>query len=260
ISALAALLLLALFYLRNRKALQLAHAMLTPDTIKEIERLHSEPLHAHLTRVGLAGFLCAVLLLVFHAPLSELTGLHITSAIAALVPAAISLFALRKFRVKDIILKVDSESILFFAGLFVIIGGLEKVNIFESLAESLAAASRTNPTGLVMLLHWAPGLASGVVDNVPLALAMSYVLGDLANQPGMPPLSLMVWSLALGVDIGGNLTPIGASANVVAYSYLERNHGKVGWKRWALTAVPPTLLAMMLATAFILFKDISGWY
>jgi Na+/H+ antiporter NhaD/arsenite permease-like protein len=70
----------------------------------------------------------------------------------------------------------------------------------------------------------------------------------------------MVWSLALGVDIGGNLTPIGASANVVAYSLVEREHGHVGWKRWLLIAVPPTLLAMAIASAMVMFKSHFGWY
>jgi Na+/H+ antiporter NhaD/arsenite permease-like protein len=111
-----------------------------------------------------------------------------------------------------------------------------------------------------MALHWLPGLASGIVDNVPLALAMSYVLKDLAAMPGMPALALMVWSLALGIDIGGNLTPIGASANVVAYSFMERNHGSIGWKRWLIVAVPPTILAMIFASALIMLKGRFGWY
>jgi Na+/H+ antiporter NhaD/arsenite permease-like protein len=101
---------------------------------------------------------------------------------------------------------------------------------------------------------------SGLVDNVPLALAMSYVLRDLARIPGAPALALMVWSLALGVDLGGNLTPIGASANVVAYAYMERNHGRIGWRRWLLIAVPPTLMAMMLASGLLMLKGQIGWY
>src|SRR5687767_14311944 len=117
------------------------------------------------------------------------------------------------------------------------IGGLEKVHLFEDLANAMAAAI-SSPDALVLALHWGPGLASGIVDNVPLALAMTFVLKDLAAMPGMPALSLMVWSLALGVDIGGNLTPIGASANVVAYAYMEHNHGSIGWKRWLIIAVP----------------------
>ncbi len=101
---------------------------------------------------------------------------------------------------------------------------------------------------------------SGVVDNVPLALAMSYVLKDLALAPGMPALALMVWALALGVNMGGNLTPIGASANVVAYSFMEKNHGKVGWKRWIMLTAAPTLAVMLVATGLVMLKGHFGWY
>jgi Na+/H+ antiporter NhaD/arsenite permease-like protein len=223
ISVIAALTLLGVFYLVNRKALKVAHVALTQEMVEEIEQLHQEPLHVHLTRVGLTGFLMAVFLLIFHIPLSALSGLPITAAVAALIPAGIALIALRDNQRKKAILKVDGESILFFAGLFMLIGGLEKVQLFEKLAGVMATAASSSPTALVIALHWGPGLLSGVVDNVPLALAMSYVLKDLAAMPGMPALALMVWSLALGVDIGGNLTPIGASANVVAYAYMEHN-------------------------------------
>ncbi len=260
VSIVAALLLLMVFYLRNRTALKDAHTALTEDTIIEIEALHHEPVHAYLSRVGIAGFIIAVALLIFHVPLSELTGLPINGAVAALIPAALAIIALRGDQRKKVILRVDGESILFFAGLFVLIGGLEKVHIFESLAEALAQATSTNPIGLVMALHWGPGLASGIVDNVPLALAMGYVIKDIAAIPGMPALALMAWSLALGVDIGGNFTPIGASANVVAYAYMERNHGSIGWKRWLILAGPPTVLVMILASLLVVFKGQIGWY
>ncbi|HSA99959.1 MAG TPA: SLC13 family permease [Anaerolineales bacterium] len=260
VSAIAALLLLSIFYLANRKALRDAHNALNEATIAEVEALHQEPLHVHLTRVGLSGFLAAVGLLVFHRPLTELSGLPINAAVAALVPAVTALLLLKDDQRKKTVLRVDGESILFFAGLFVIIGGLEKSHVFERLAEGLATGMAANPTGLVMALHWGPGLASGIVDNVPLALAMSYVIKDLAHIPGMPALGLMLWSLALGVDIGGNLTPIGASANVVAYSFMERNHGSIGWLRWIRVAVPPTILAMLLASMLVMFKGQIGWY
>jgi Na+/H+ antiporter NhaD/arsenite permease-like protein len=227
--------------------------------IDAIDELHSEPLHAHLTRVGLTGFSMAVAMLIFHLPLSKLTGLPINAAVAALIPAGIALIALRDDQRKKILVKVDGESILFFAGLFMMIGGLEKVHLFETLAEDLAAAA-SDPNALIAALHWGPGLASGILDNVPLALAMTYVLKDLAAIPGTPALGMMVWSLALGVDMGGNLTPIGASANVVAYSYMEHNHGSIGWKRWLLIAVPPTILAMILVTILLIYKNHIGWF
>jgi Na+/H+ antiporter NhaD/arsenite permease-like protein len=260
ISAIAALTLLGVFYLTNRKSLMNAHSLLTQEVVNEIEALHDEPLRAHETRIGLVGFLAAVVLLMLHIPLSDLTGVHINAAMAALIPAGFALLVMKNVERKKAVLKVDGESILFFAGLFVLIGGLEKIDLFKSLAEGLAGASTSNHNGLVMALHWLPGLASGIVDNVPLALAMSYVLKDLAAIPGMPALALMVWSLALGIDIGGNLTPIGASANVVAYSFMERNHGTIGWKRWLIVAVPPTILAMIFASTLIMLKGRFGWY
>jgi Na+/H+ antiporter NhaD/arsenite permease-like protein len=260
VSMIAALILLMVFYVVNRKALKDAHSLLTEETIVEIEALHNEPVHAQLTRIGIIGFIAAVTLLVLHIPLSDLTGLSINGAVAALIPAALAIIALPGNRRKEVILHVDGESILFFAGLFVLIGGLEKVHIFEKLAEGLAQSASTNPTGLVMALHWGPGLVSGIVDNVPLALAMGYVIKDIAAIPGMPALALMVWSLALGVDIGGNFTPIGASANVVAYAFMERNHGTIGWKRWLIVAGPPTVLIMILASMLVVLKGHFGWY
>jgi Na+/H+ antiporter NhaD/arsenite permease-like protein len=260
ISMVAALLLLGMFYFINRKSLKEAHAALDESTIAEIESLHDEELHAHLTRVGLTGFLMAVFLLIFHLPLSTLSGLPINAAVAALIPAGIALIALRDDQKKKALIKVDGESILFFSGLFVLIGGLEKVQLFESLAVVLSQVAKSSPTQLVLALHWGPGLLSGILDNVPLALAMSYVLKDLAAIPGMPALSLMVWSLALGVDIGGNLTPIGASANVVAYAYTEHHHGPIGWKRWLSLAVPTTLVVMVVVSLLIFLKGYIGWY
>lgn len=260
ISIMAALLLLGVFYYSNRKSLKDAHNAMTDDVVSEIEALHNEPIHLHLTRIGLAGFICAVILLIVHVPLANMTGLPISGAVAALIPAGIALFAIKDHERKTVILKIDGESILFFAGLFVLIGGLEKVHIFDQLAKSLAGSASTNPIGLVMALQWAPGIASGIVDNVPLALAMGYVIKDIASIPGMPALALMVWSLALGVDIGGNFTPIGASANVVAYAYMERNHGTIGWKRWFLLAAPPTALVMILASLLVIFKGQIGWF
>ena len=106
---------------------------------------------------------------------------------------------------------------------------------------AIARVGIGNTPLLLMLLHWGSGFASGVVDNIPMALAMAYVLKNLAATVGAPALAIMTWALALGIDIGGNMTPVGASANVVAYTYMERTLGKVGWGRWIKLAVPVLL-------------------
>jgi Na+/H+ antiporter NhaD/arsenite permease-like protein len=260
ISAVAALVLLGIFYLINRRRLHAAHAALTPATIREIERLHNDPVHVHMTRVGLIAFATAVTLLVLHIPISHALHIHFSAAPCAMIPALIALVFLSGPDRRSVFHRVDKSSLVFFMGLFVLIGGLEKVQVFDRMAEMLAGVAATNPTGLVVALHWGPGVMSGVVDNVPLALAMSYVLKDLSQAPGMPALALMVWALALGVNLGGNLTPIGASANVVAYSMVEKNHGKIGWKRWFTMALVPTLIVMIFATVMVMFKGHIGWY
>jgi Na+/H+ antiporter NhaD/arsenite permease-like protein len=254
-----ALLLTAYFYLVNRKAFAQARKSLDAETIRDIEALHAEPLHARMTRLGLAGFGAAVFLLILHKYVSPWTGLPINEALAAVLPALFVLAGLPGFETKRVIRRIDYQSLLFFGGLFVIIGGLEKTGVFDLFSERLAALAG-DPHAFVLTLHWVPGVLSGVVDNVPLALAMTYVLKDLAQAAGMPALSLMVWALALGVDIGGNLTPIGASANVVAYAALDRESAKPGWGRWIVLAGPVTLLVMLVASGLVLAKSFAGWF
>ncbi|MBN2085994.1 MAG: hypothetical protein JW748_12315 [Anaerolineales bacterium] len=259
IAVLCAVVLSGWFYLANRRALAEAHLALDEKTIREIEALHAEPVHARMTRLGLICFGAAVFLLILHKYVSPWTGLPIDAAVAALVPAMFALAGLPSVEVKRVLRRVDYQSILFFAGLFVLIGGLEKTGMFERASDAIARAV-VEPNKMVLLLQWVPGLLSGIVDNVPLALAMSYVLKDLAAVAGMPALSLMVWALALGVDIGGNLTPIGASANVVAYASLQREGEHAGWERWIAIAAPATLGVMALASVFLLIKAGTGWY
>jgi Na+/H+ antiporter NhaD/arsenite permease-like protein len=247
------------FFLANRRALAAAHSALDEKTIREIEALHAEPVHARMTRLGLICFGAAVFLLVLHKYVSPWTGLPIDAATAALLPAIFALAGLPAVEMKHVLRRVDYQSILFFSGLFVLIGGLEKTGVFEIASKTLSGAV-TDPNLMILSLHWAPGLLSGIVDNVPLALAMSYVLKDLAAVAGMPALSMMVWALALGVDIGGNLTPIGASANVVAYASLQHEGERVGWGRWIRLAGPATLIIMTLASGMLLFKSCTGRY
>jgi Na+/H+ antiporter NhaD/arsenite permease-like protein len=89
-----------------------------------------------------------------------------------------------------------------------------------------------------------------------MALTMSYVVMNMisGNSELLPMKDNMVWALALGLDIGGNMTPIGASANVVAYRVLEKTGIKVGWLKWMKHAIPVTVLALAISTLGIYLK------
>ncbi|MGE5653027.1 MAG: SLC13 family permease, partial [Bacillota bacterium] len=173
-----------------------------------------------LAKLGIGALVTAVLLLITHNYVKRYLGVDISVAGAALLPALILLMLDGK-RTDFVLQKIDWESLLFFGGLFVIIGGLEKTGAIRSLTEMLVGSVRDNPRLLLSGMLWGSGFISAIIDNVPFALTMAYVLQEMTTMVGVPALSIMVWSLAVGVDAGGSMTPIGASANVVAYSAME---------------------------------------
>ncbi len=267
ISILAAVVSTALFYLKSRKALAAAQGALDAEAAREIEELHRSRLQHRVMQVGLVFFGIAVVLLVLHHWLEGWFGVKVTAPEAALIPAVCALAVMfiidrrnNHVALRGTIKHIDFESLVFFAGLFVLVGGLEKTQLMDGVAKMLGSLASSNHTAFLMALHWGAGGISAVVDNVPLALGMTYVLKDLAQSPAAPALAIMVWSLALGLNMGGSMTPVGASANVVSYAYLEKHHGKVGWWTWIKAAVPPTVAAMAVASSLVLLKGLIGWY
>lgn len=213
----------------------------------------------HLARLGTGALIIAVLLLITHGLAHRYLGVDISVAGAALLPALVLLMLGGK-HMNFVLQKIDWESLLFFGGLFVIIGGLEKTGAIHRLTQLMVSKVQGNPTMLLSGMIWGSGFISAIIDNVPFALTMAYVLRDMATMVGVPALSIMVWALAIGVDAGGSMTPIGASANVVAYSAMEKAKLKVGWGRWLSMAVPATMIALTAANGIILLMHKIGWY
>lgn len=212
-----------------------------------------------LLSLGLIGFGCAIVLLTTHTFLEHSFGLKISVAEAALIPATIVVL-LGGEKTHEIIHKIDLDVLLFFIALFIIVGGLEKTHVIKFLADGMVSLSGGNPYILFAFLIFGAGYTSGVVDNVPLALTMGVILKDISQASNMLALPIMVWALALGVDIGGNITPIGASANVVAYSSMEKFGTKVGWGKWISYTFIATTLVLTISYGLIILKLKLGWY
>ena len=212
-----------------------------------------------MLRLGLGALFVAVALLITHGYIQRVYHIPITVALAALIPAFV-LLLIGGGDTENVIKKVDYDVLLFFIGLFIIVGGLEKTGVIAIFASGLVSIAAGNNAALMSLLLWGSGFASGVIDNVPFALTMSYVIRDMSLVPSILATSLMVWAVSLGTDIGGNLTPIGASANVVAYSSLEKHGTRMGWVRWIKIAAPPTLLALLLCNLLLYLKYLVGFY
>src|SRR4030066_2309076 len=89
---------------------------------------------------------------------------------------------------------------------------------------------------------------------------LAYVLQGIIKFVGVPALSIMVWATSLGLDIGGNFTPIGASANVVAYTTMEKRGQSIGWKKWLKLAIPATMISLIITNIGIYIKYITGFF
>jgi len=244
------------FYFQFRKSLA------ARDHISRAEMERLDPRQAIkdtvMMKQGLIALGVAIVFLIIH-PFVEKWGIPLTVPMAALLPAfGLLLFGGR--RLEMVLHKVEYEVLLFFMGLFVVVGGLEKTGVIRLLAENLAHLFGDSANGLVSTLLWGSAISSAVVDNVPFALTMAYVIKDLAAASGTVALSLMVWAVALGTDIGGNGTPIGASANVVAYHSLEKRGIRMGWWRWLRIALPSTLMAVALANILLIVKQAIHFY
>ena len=199
-------------------------------------------------KLAIALFLLIIVLLVTHA----YTGLSV--AIIGVISAVLSLIIAGKGAIK-IIRNIDWRTMLFFAGLFICVGGLEVTGVLERVSEFVGDISSGNAGIAITLILWISAILSAFVDNIPFAAAMVPVISTLARTGGLS-LPTMAWSLALGADIGGNATPIGASANVVAVAISEKEGYPITWGTFIKYAVMPTILVIGLCHGLLFWRYI----
>lgn len=191
-------------------------------------------------------FACAVVMLITHAQ----TGL--TVAFIGAVVAVVTLVTAGKHAI-SLLKKVDYKTLLFFIGLFMVVGGLEQTGILEIIASFIGKVSGGNIMVMVAIIIWVSAFASAFVDNIPFAATMIPVINSLAATTGVP-LDTLAWTLSLGTDIGGSATPIGASANVVGTSVAAKNGYMIGWGKYCKTAVPATIIVIAVSMVMIFIR------
>ena len=184
-------------------------------------------------------FLIAVALLVSHAQ----TGL--TVATIGCFIAALTLLTAGKEAI-DILRKLDYKTLSFFVGLFIVVAGLETTGILDIIADFIARISGSHAMITVAVVLWISAIASAFVDNIPFAATMVPVIRTLSQATGCP-LDVLAWALAIGTDIGGNGTPIGASANVVGISVAAKNGHMIGWGKYCRYAAPATIIVVTIS-------------
>ena len=191
-------------------------------------------------------FAAAVILLVTHAQ----TGLTVATiglgiGIVTLVAAGKDALMLLK--------KVDYKTLLFFIGLFIVVGGLEQTGVLKVIADFIAMVSGDNKLLMIAIVLWISAIASAFVDNIPFAATMIPIIKTLSVTSGVE-LPVLAWTLAIGTDIGGSATPIGASANVVGISVASKSGHVIGWGKYCKYSAPATILVVAISMVYIYIR------
>ncbi len=191
-------------------------------------------------------FILVVVLLITHAQ----TGLSV--ALIGCIAAFLALAASTK-KALHIIQRIDWRTLLFFVGLFICVGGLEETGVLKMIAEYIGEVSGGNILLVVPIILWLSAFASAIIDNIPFAATMVPVIRQLSLAYGLS-LPTLSWTLALGTDIGGNATPIGASANVVGTAIAEKEGYPIGWGRFLRYAFPPMIIVVALCWLYLVVR------
>jgi Na+/H+ antiporter NhaD/arsenite permease-like protein len=182
--------------------------------------------------------------------LQDVTG--VGPAVVALAGAAIAIIVCGS-DVERVLREVEWPTILFFVGLFVMVGALEAVGIIGAVAGYLGSSSSSLGATAVTIL-WGSAAASAVVDNIPFTATMIPVVEQLGEARGYDAASLetLWWSLSLGACLGGNATLIGASANLVVAGMAEKAGLLITFGRFLLVGLPLTIVSIAIATGYVL--------
>jgi Na+/H+ antiporter NhaD/arsenite permease-like protein len=177
--------------------------------------------------------------------------IHIEPSIVALLGAGV-LVLLSGTEPKQYLAGVEWETLLFFAGLFIMIGALVKTGVIDTLARLAAEATGGNALLAVMLILGVSALLSGVIDNIPYVATMSPLVLALTHDIPDPTHSeALWWSLAIGADFGGNMTAVGASANVVMLGIAARSGSPISFWEFTRKGAVVTVITVLVAAPYL---------
>jgi Na+/H+ antiporter NhaD/arsenite permease-like protein len=175
--------------------------------------------------------------------------LHLTPSFVALTAAAAALLVIRP-PLDEILKNVEWSVLLFFGGLFVIVGGLEKSGALGQLVSVMEYGTTVSPDLFGVLIIWVVAGLSAIVDNVPITIALIPVIEGL-GRAGINPEPLW-WALAFGAGFGGSGTIIGSSANIVVALLSEKTRTPITSALWMKKGLPVMLLTCFIASLIFL--------
>lgn len=182
--------------------------------------------------------------------------LFITQTITGLAPGVVALgmamvlLIISRADVEHVLEEVEWSTLLFFTGLFILVGVLEEYGVIEWIAHNVFLNVGNNPYVIVLMVLWVSGIISGFLDNIPFTITMIPIIHLLLESNPIPN-NILWWALALGACFGGNITIIGASANIVSVGIAKKYGVEISFIDFMKKGLIVTLISLFVASIYL---------
>ena len=185
--------------------------------------------------------------------------LFITQTITGLAPGVIAISAgiflvlVSGMNLEKVMEEVEWSTLMFFVGLFILVGSLEEYGVIEWIAHNVFLNIGENPYIIILVVEWVSGIASGFLDNIPFTITMIPII-EIMNDSNPHFQNLLWWALALGACLGGNITMIGASANIVSIGIAKKYGVKISFLDFMKFGVATSLISLFIASLYLILR------
>ncbi len=176
---------------------------------------------------------------------------HIPTFLIAMIGASVLLIFEKP---AEVLVEVEWNTIFFFVGLFIIIGGLEESGGIALMAKWLLDVTQGSQTATSMIILWASGILSGIIDNIPYTATMAPMIAAIEDTMGHAYAHPLWWSLALGACLGGNMTIIGAAANVIVSENANKAGYPISFMKFLKYGIIVTMISLLISAVYIYFR------
>ena len=180
--------------------------------------------------------------------------IHVETCIIAMLGACVLLLFEKP---TEILREVEWNTIFFFVGLFIIIGGLEASGGIKMMAEWVLNVTDGNQNATAMIILWASGIISGFIDNIPYTATMAPMILEIEKATSIDYAYPLWWALSLGACLGGNLTIIGAAANVIVSENAAKAGYPIPFMRFMKYGVGVVLISLVISTGYIYLRFLA---
>ena len=185
--------------------------------------------------------------------------LFITQTITQLPPGVVAismgifLVLFTRSNIEKVLEEIEWTTLMFFVGLFILVGSLEHYHVIKWIADNVFSNLGDNPYVNVLVVQWVSGIASGFLDNIPFTITMIPII-EIINESNPLLQNLLWWALALGACLGGNITIIGASANIVSIGIAKKAGINISFIEFMKVGAIISIISLLIASIYLIIR------